>query len=434
MPANALTSPDAIPPAAQPSGLLVVTIDRLPAWMMSAYGATWVAMPAIDRLAAGGLLFDRAITPSTSIAATLADLVTAPGPAGLLAAAAERGWRPGIVTDDPAVAAMGADLPGVTGGVRLIEAVARPDVAPDDGQTTIARLVDAAIEVLADRERRLVWCHVGSLGLVWDAPHRHRERYIDPDDPAPPAGAGVPSFPVAADTDPDRVVGARQVFAGQLTLLDGQLARLFEAVRRAEGATGGWGIAVIGGRGLPLGLHGWVGAGGRDVPFGELVHVPAIIVDAAGRMAGQRYGGLVIPADLGCTLADLVRAGDGGTPPRGIDATAPWRGASYAGLFETWSAPVRDRVIVTGPGGAAVVAPAWHCLPAAPETASSGGARGAAGDSVRLFAKPDDFFELADVANRCADVAGPLGDLGARAAAGDAAAAWLGPLPAAAGG
>ena len=47
---------------------------------------------------------------------------------------------------------------------------------------------------------------------------------------------------------------------------------------------------------------------------------------------------------------------------------------------------------------------------------------------IRLFAKPDDFFELADVANRCADVAGPLGDLLERACAGDRGVAWLTPL------
>ena len=53
---------------------------------------------------------------------------------------------------------------------------------------------------------------------------------------------------------------------------------------------------------------------------------------------------------------------------------------------------------------------------------------------IRLFAKPDDFFEVADVANRCADVAGPLETLLEQVGAGDGRVAWLTPLPEAADG
>jgi len=428
-------NPIDIPTAAQPAGLLVVTIDRLPAWLLAAYGATWVATPALDSLAARGVVFDRVITPSIAARDTLHDLLaTSPDGQTVLAAAAASGWRPVVVTDDAAVAAdMTAGDAGPAASVRLVEAVAKETVENDDTQTTIARLVDAALDVIASKEHRLVWCHVGSLDVAWDAPERHRDRYVDPEDPPPPSGARVPGFAVNADTDPDLVVGIRQVFAGQVTLLDSQLGRLFDAVRKGKAAVAGqWAVLVVGVRGLPLGLHGWVGIGGRDLPYGELVHVPAIFADAAGRMAAQRYGGLVVPADLGCTLADLVSPGTASLPqPTAVDALAPWRGASLAGLFEHWSAPVRDRVIVAGTDGAAIVTPEWHGLletGAAPADVNHGHER-----RIRLFAKPDDFYELADVANRCADVAGPLGDLLERACAGDRGAAWLAPLPEATG-
>jgi arylsulfatase A-like enzyme len=428
------------PPSPLPAGLLVVTIDRLPAWMLAAYGATWVATPALDSLAARGVVFDRVITPSVAARDTLHDLLTAEAAADqplgqplcqpLLTAAAASGWRPVVVTDDAAVAAgVTAGDAGTAASVRLVAAVAKETVEDDDTQTTIARLVDAALKVIASEEHRLVWCHVGSLGVAWDAPERYRDRYVDPEDPPPPSGARVPGFAVDADTDPDRVVGIRQVFAGQITLLDSQLGRLFAAVREAKAPAGGpWAVLVVGVRGLPLGLHGWVGSGERELPFGELIHVPAIFVDAAGRMAAQRYGGLVVPADLGATLADLVAHGTGSRPQASVvDPVAPWRGVSLAGLFERWSAPLRDRVIVTGTDGAAIVTPEWHGLletGAAPADVNRGHER-----RIRLFAKPDDFFELADVANRCADVAGPLGDLLERACAGDRGAAWLTPLP-----
>ena len=436
--------PNDVSPSAQPAGLLVVTIDRLPAWMLAAYGATWVATPALDSLAARGVVFDRVITPSIAARDTLHDLLTAgaavnqpldqPLDQTVLTAAADGGWRPVVVTDDAAVAAgMTAGDAGPAASVRLVEAVAKETVEEDDARTGIARLIDAALEVIASDEHRLVWCHVGSLNVAWDAPERYRDRYVDPEDPPPPSGARVPGFAVDANTDPDLVVGIRQVFAGQVTLLDSQLGRLFAAVREAKAAAGGpWAVLVVGVRGLPLGLHGWVGGGERELPFGELIHVPAIFVDAAGRMAAQRYGGLVVPADLGATLADLVVQGTGSWPQASVvDPAAPWRGVSLAGLFEHWSTPRRDRVIVAGTDGGAIVTPEWHGLletGAAPADVNRGHER-----RIRLFAKPDDFFELADVANRCADVAGPLGDLLERACAGDRGVAWLAPLPEATG-
>ena len=438
--------PNDVPASAQLPRLLVVTVDRLPAWMLAAYGATWVATPALDSLAARGVVFDRVITPSTAARDTLRDLLAAGSAAGqtLLAAAVAGGWQPVVVSDDAAVAAsMTAGDSGPAAGVRLVEAVAKETVENDDTQTSIAGLVDAALEVIASGEHRLVWCHVGSLGVAWDAPERYRDRYIDPEDPPPPSGACVPGFAVDADTDPDLVVGIRQVFAGQVTLLDSQLGRLFAAVRKDKAtAAGDWSVLVVGLRGLPLGLHGWVGVGGRELPYGELVHVPAIFADATGRMAAQRYGGLVVPADLAATLADLVAQGSGpGSQasavdlardpalPRdpALDAVAPWRGVSLASLFEHWSAAVRDRVIVTGPDAAAIVTPDWHgLLSVGPAPAEAKPARD---QRIRLFAKPDDFFELADVANRCGNVAGALEALLEQANAGDGRAAWQTPLP-----
>jgi len=398
------TAPIANRPADAVEGLLVVTIDRLPAWMLSAYGATWVATPELDRLASRGIVFDRVISPVIDPRATL-DAVwgmqrgtTAAGvggEAGLMAAARGRGWKLSLVTDDADVAAwIGSTASDVD--VRLIPVPgAAADVAAEAADTALGRLLAAAEAAIVAGGRQLVCVHATSLGRTWDAPSAYRERYVDPEDPPPPPGAGVPSFAVDAGTDPDRVMAARQVFAGQLSLLDVHLGAVCAAAP-------GFGHAIVGVRGLPLGLHGWVGPGGRDVPYGESVHIPAILVDAAGRMAGQRYSGLAVPADIGATLIDLVAGAERGPTAAGLaDLQGPAaRGRSLAGLFTDWSAVAREEIVVRGDAADAVVTAAWHCVR---EQDADDGPR------LRLFAKPDDYFELSDVADRCGAVAADLG-------------------------
>jgi arylsulfatase A-like enzyme len=386
-------------------GLLVVAVDRLPAWLLPAYGATWVAMPALDRVAARGVVCDRAIAAGDDAARTLGELLggrAAGPPWPLVAAAAARGWPATLVTDDAAVAAA-AGGSGLT--VTHVPPAAAPTPAADEGATGLGRLFAAAAAPLAAGPQGLVVVQATSLGRLWDAPEELRLAYVDPDDPPPPAGVGVPEFRVSADTDPDLLVGVRHVFAGQLTLLDRCLGRLLESLPAR------WGVAVVGLRGLGLGLHGQVGPAAMP-PFGELVHVPAILADPIARMAGQRHGGLVTPADVGATLVEWVA----GAAPR--DAARPAaEAAGLEGLFAAWQPPPRDRVVVVAAAGAAVATPGWMLV--APR-----------GERPRLFAKPDDFFELNDVADRCPAEAEELGRLLADVAAGRPERAWTTPLSA----
>ncbi|MCX7401906.1 MAG: hypothetical protein NTY87_02105 [Planctomycetia bacterium] len=375
----------------RPGGLVVVTIDRLPAWMLSAWGATWVSTPSLDSLAGRGLIFDRVILPVSEPLGILQSLLYDRAGASLFAHARALDWPATIVTDDLSIieSLAGRDSSMACVEVRHVEAVAKATVERDEKRTNLSRLFQAAGHLIESGGQRMVWCHAGSLGLSWDAPNSFRERYIDPEDPTPPAGAIVPQFSVDATTDPDLVVGSRQIFAGQLTLLDHQLGHLLLTVAEAEKKTGPWSVLVVGLRGLPLGLHGWVGCHDEFPPYSEAIHLPAILVDAGRRMSSQRYGGLVIPADLGETVAALL----GGSVSPLCDQAEPWRGRSLMGLLESWSSVPRDRVIATGQGGAAVVTPDWHFV----SSRTSAGVETASG----LFAKPDDFFELCDVANRC---------------------------------
>lgn len=393
-------APDRSGSAAAARGLLVVAVDRLPAWILPAYGATWVAMPRLTALAARGVVLDRMIATGDDPAATLCDLLGGPaGPDGsteppVVAVAAGRGWRTAFVTDDPAATVAGADVTRV-----VASATGLP--SRDAGGTCLARLCAAARDIVAAGTHRLVIVHATSLGICWDAPEAFRDAYVASDDPPPPPGAAVPDFEVSADADPDLLVGIRQAYAGQLTLLDACLGEVLDTPPD-------WSVVVAGLRGLALGLHGRVGPGDAS-PHGEIMHVPAVVRDAAGRMAGQRYAGLVVPADVGATLVELV-----GGAAVAADPLAPWRGASLGGLLAAWTGPRRDRAVAVTSAGVAVVTDHWHAL--------------ADGARVRLYAKPDDYFELCDVADRCPAVAEELGGLARAARGGDVAAAWRTPL------
>jgi hypothetical protein len=389
--------------------LLLVTVDRLPAWMLPAWGATWVSTPAIDSLAGRGLVCDRAVATSVDPRDTLAELA-----AGLLAAAAAAGLVPRLVTDDvrlPAWLAVGDEV------AKVVPVVVPRRPARRAEETNLGRLFTAARECLA-AAHGLVWIHAGSLGAAWDAPESFREPYVDADDPPTPTGGAAPSVRIDADTDPDLVVGYRQAFAAQLTLLDRFLGELIAGLPSDPGEEKAWAICLVGLRGMPLGLHGWIGAPEDPMaerPYGETLHVPTLLVDPAARMAGQRYPGLVTPADVGATLRDWL-----GLPPaEAVGRTDARSGRSLEDLFAAWQHPERDRVIGVAPGGVAVVTPSWQLVE---EIDPAGPTR------PRLYAKPDDYFELCDVADRCPDELAALQRVAEAARRGPPGKAWETPL------
>ena len=392
-----------------PAGILIVTVDRLPAWILPAFGCTWASTPTLDGLAGRGLVLDRMIAGSDDPHDTLAAL-SGRGPEDrdswpLLAATAARGWSPAVVTDDESLAVR---LPaGVT--VRCVPALAAPQIAATAAETNLGRLVAAATELAASGSHRLLWLHTTSLGTAWDAPEEFRSAHLDPDDPPPPPGATVPLVHVTTQTDPDLIAVLRQLFAGQVSFLDHCLDRLLDSLRGDE-AGRAWTVVFAGVRGMPLGLHGVIGPLPL-APFGELVHVPAVLVDHHGRMAAQRCGGLLTPADLGATLLDLV----GDSRLAGSD---PRLGRSLVPLLDEWRFSPRDRALAVTSRGVAVATPAWHLvLPSAAEPTRP----------PVLYAKPDDYFEACDVADRGSDVAEELARV-AGLAASDLRAAWTTPL------
>ena len=57
-----------------PEGWLLVTADRLPAWMLSPFGATWASNPTICQFASAGLTCDRVLVGTTDPTQTLHEI------------------------------------------------------------------------------------------------------------------------------------------------------------------------------------------------------------------------------------------------------------------------------------------------------------------------------------------------------------------------
>lgn len=377
---------------------LCLVIDRLHCGYLGCYGNSWVHTPAFNRLAAESLVLDQALVDSPD----LSDLYRAwwtgrhawepgGGPA-VPSQLAAQGVQTALLSDERFEGLAGlADALDQRIEVPLPEEAA---TAVEPGATHLAGFFASAIDWLAAaREPFCLWLHTQGLAAPWDAPWDYRTRYAEEDEPPPPRGAQVPRQVLDAQYDPDAVLGLAQAYAGQVSLLDECLGGLLEFL---EGSAAGREtlLVVLSARGFSLGEHRRIGAW-DDALHEELVHVPWLVRHPKGVGAAARSQALVQPADLAPTLQEWF----------GLSAAAPAFGRSLGPLVRDEVPSLRDYVVLCGQSGErALRTPAWYLRlvgqPAPP------------GDDPAarrlLYAKPDDRWEVNDVASRAGDVADAL--------------------------
>lgn len=368
---------------------ICLCIDRLHAGFIGAYGSTWVQTPALDQLAADGIVFEQFHADSLDVESLYCSCwygrhalgrgeAVSSGSPSLASALGGHGVRTVLATDEPGI----ASLPGA-------EEFEERFLLPEPSVTEPARTVEAAhlarcfAQIIQKVESLdapfFLWCHLSSLGRVWDAPWELRRQYAEADDPDPPTDVGVPCRTMEPDEDPDLLLGISQSYAGQITLLDLCVGVLSDALAEA-GLDQETVMALVGLRGLGMGEHRYMGPS-DDRLDGEMVHLPLMIRLPERVMASARSHELVQPPDLCPTWLDLL-AGLA-VPPR---LGAADLGPLMRGEMPSW----RDRIGLMGRDGRqAVRTPAWYLT---------------TGSTSRLFAKPDDRWEVNDVADRHADV------------------------------
>jgi hypothetical protein len=435
-----------------PRNIVVLVVDRLHSGFLGAYGNTWVQTPNFDSLAAEAFLFDRAVIDSPrpeSFYRTLWQgwhaLAQQAGigrsqPA-LPRQLTDAGYFTTLLTDEQWL----ADHPAAGGFAR--REVLPPPLGPDDDrlaasveETHLAGFFAAAIDELTTaQEPFCVWLHTGSLGQLWDAPLELRDQYRDEDDPKSSDTAEVPDRRLPPDSDPDELLAIVHAYAGQISLLDLCLGGLFDCLAGLPSAENTL-LAVLSARGFPLGEHGRVGTCDNAV-YAELTRMPVLLRLPDGRGASARTRALVQPADLHATLLDWcgqpVGAGERmGTvserPARSSNAqtdceapvpilshplaghSSPAFGKSLLPIVDGKIETVRDRACTFASAEErAIVTAAWSMRLGAGASGGSRGTRdrgpsGGTEAAVELFAKPDDWFEVNEVSDRCGEVAAEM--------------------------
>lgn len=375
---------------------VVLVIDRLGTLCLGPYGNTWMDTPGWNRLAADSLLCEQMLVDSPDLERVyrsywqgLHAMCPADERDSLPSRLRAAGVRTVLLTDESVLERSDAAA-DFDERVRL--EVPRAERAADDvEQTELARSMAETLGVLAGLpEPFLLWVHLRGLGGSWDAPAALRNQFADEDDPLPGDFVQPPRERLTPPVDPDHLLQLTHAYAGQVTVLDACLAALDDALRESRWASPSL-LAVTSCRGYPLGEHGRVGACDEAL-YHELLHVPCVLRHPQSRAAGFRLLESVQPADLHATLLDwhgLAAAGDSSTEGPGDEQPATW-GRSLWQLAAAGFPEPRPACSITV-GERSIRTPGWFL-------------RDSEEEGPRLFAKPDDLWEVNEVADRRPDV------------------------------
>ncbi len=364
--------------------LVVLAIDGLQASYLGPYGNTWVPTPTWDELSAESMLVEWNMAEATDLRSVYGAYwmgrcgrSISGGASSLAGATAAVGKQTLCLTDCAEVGTWAAEA-----GFQTVEAAEVEQGASSGGvagtdaweETPAARWAMAVAERLTRCESPfLAWVHWGSITNQWRAPYAWRERFRDEEDPRPGEFQAPPEGPLELPADPDQLLDFAHGYGAEVMLTDACLSVLLEGLadvmRRSATA-----LLVTAPRGYALGDHGWLGT---DSPalYSELLQVPGLLKlpDARGRL--ERRSGIFRSSDLYATCCDLC------------GAVIPSRSAvSWCDGNES-----PDRVVMGEGERVALRTPAWFAAWNGPE-------------SFELYAKPDDRWEVNNVAQRRSDI------------------------------
>lgn len=302
-------------PAVTPDSIVLVTIDTLRADHVGAYGGR-TPTPALDHLAAQGVLLEQASTP-----------VPSTGPAHVSLMSGQYPWRHGAmgnaVAIDPELVTLAQVFSGH--GMRTAAFVSSYIVHPrfgfdrgfdsyrfeptegydwrgkrrdrfwSRGESTMTAALDWIGHNRA--EPFFVWIHLFDPHTPYQPP---RGFELADDEPVDLTGKTVPR----GVRDMNQLAQLNRSYRGEIRYADAQIGRLTDRLAQL-GLDERTAVVVTADHGEGLGDHGLLQHG--ENVFDELVRVP-LIVCAPGLPAGRRLAGPAQLEDLMPTMLSLVGA------------------------------------------------------------------------------------------------------------------------------
>ena len=330
---------------------LCLSIDGLSNGMLGAYGNTWIQTPSLDTLACQAALFDRFYASSLDLTNTLTECWQSLTPL-------MPNHHKTLLTDDAGVFLH--EHAGLFDEKHRLETKQRVRPVRKIEGTQFYHNIAALAGLLSERPGQpfLFWAHFKGFRSFWDFPMSYRLRYQIDEDPAPYSGVTVPDIDTTNIIDPDVRQSIAEAYSGGVTVLDDALAGLFEFLR-AEGLAQNTVLLFMSVRGFALGEHRYIGV--NEDLYGENVHLPLIIWYPDDTRAGFRSQTLLQPGDLGK-------------------------------LIQQESLPEKPDELhsIIRIGNEAIVTPDWFMYRKPTHN--------------ELYVKPDDRWEVNDVANRCPEV------------------------------
>jgi arylsulfatase A-like enzyme len=354
--------------------VVVLAAHGLHCRWLGPYGNEWVATPALDALAGEAVVFDR----------HFADDPAAAGVDSLLPPDVRRSLRALGVT-----LVLVDDSKGDHSSAAEWDQVVRTNPA---SVTTPGDALLAAVETALSRapaDRWLLWIETDRLVPPWDFDFETYQHYAaaaggftgdhdSDDEPEPPAPTDQPAIGSVDPSDDRLWHQLRSSFGAAVTSFDtevGALTRLFR--ERGFDQSAAW--VVTSGYGWPVAEHGWVSPAGSRL-HAELVHLPLLIRLPGGREGMRRVPTFTQSHDLAATIANL------------FEVMAPAHAGSVSLLPLLTGQPLaRDSVRSTSGSERAIRTADWAYLtPTADQPA-------------RLYRRPDDQWEVNDLAPRHPD-------------------------------
>ena len=329
---------------------LCISIDGLQSGTIGAYGNTWIQTPTLDSLACQSVLFDRFYASSMDLPNTLTELWQFPPDCHKI-----------LLTDDASVFLH--EQAGLFDEKHRVEAKRRNQPANKIEKTQFFRNMAMTVNLLRNRSDKpfLLWAHFEGFRGHWDFPLSYRKHYQIDDDPDPYSDVALPEI-TNKNFDPDGRQSILEAYSGGVTVLDETLAGLL-AFLKSSGLDKETVLLFMSVRGFSLGEHNYIGSCGEL--YSENVHLPLFIRFPDGSFSGFRSQTLLQPADV-CGLLQFNQ---------------------YSGTLPEEPEEVHPFIPI---GGAVIVTPDWFVY------------QKPSGDE--LYAKPDDHWEINDVADRCSHV------------------------------